>query len=335
LSVNTSTTKDKRTILIIDDELKILLGLRVLLERNGYKVIMCEDGPCGIKAAEEFHPDLIICDIMLPFMNGFKVRESISVNPATKDIPFIFLTARASKADKLSGFVAGADDYITKPFDPQELAARIQAIFRRQDDIKREMSQKLELAQSAISLKLQTSIAQEILSHHDNDDETEEQASRVIELSTRLAHELGMKGRSIEHIRTGAQFHDIGMSGVPDSIHLKQDPLTPEEREVMMTHVTQGKEILRPLGLPSTVIELVYYHHERWDGSGYPKGLAGKNIPLPARLFAVVNAWNALTSDRPQRKAWTNDKAIAYIKEQAGKHFDPDIVDKFLIVIQR
>jgi signal transduction histidine kinase len=128
-SVKTKT----RTILIIDDEIKILLGVRVLLERNGYKVIMCEDGPCGIKMAGEFLPDLIICDIMMPLMDGFKVREKISANPLIQDIPFLFLSARASQTDKLKGFAGGADDYITKPFDPHELVARIKAVFRRQE----------------------------------------------------------------------------------------------------------------------------------------------------------------------------------------------------------
>jgi DNA-binding response OmpR family regulator len=125
---------EPRTILVIDDEFKILLGLRALLERNGCKVILCEDGPSGIKMIEESIPDLIICDIMLPLMNGYQVKEKISASALTKSIPFLFLTARTSKADKLTGFAAGADDYITKPFDPQELVARIQTLFHRQDE---------------------------------------------------------------------------------------------------------------------------------------------------------------------------------------------------------
>jgi putative nucleotidyltransferase with HDIG domain len=195
------------------------------------------------------------------------------------------------------------------------------------------MLQRLEHVQSEISQKLQTSIAQLLLSRRD--DKTEEHTSLVVELSVSLARELGMKEQSLEHIHMGAQFHDIGMSSIPDSIHLKPGPLTYEERKVIMTHVTLGKKILQPLGLSATVIDLVYHHHERWDGSGYPNRLAAEDIPLSARLFAVVNVFDALTSSRPYRKAWSQDRAIDYITDQAGKHFDPNIVEKFLIVVQR
>jgi putative two-component system response regulator len=334
----------KRTILIIDDEFKILLGLRALLERNGFKVITCEDSLCGIKTAAESLPDLIICDIMLPLMNGFKIREEISSNSLTKDIPFLFLSARASKADKISGFAAGADDYITKPFDPQELAARIHAIFRRQDlnnqDAVREINLQIERIQAEISnnvshklqSKLQSSMTQ-LLSRRDN--ETEEHARRVIILSESLARALGKEGQALEHIRLGALLHDIGMVGISDDILLSTSILTDEERKVMMTHVALGKKILDPLGLPLATLELVYHHHENWDGSGYPDGLAGEGIPLTARIFAIVDVWDALTSDRTYRKAWSEEKAIAYIKEQTGKHFDPYIAEKFLYIIQR
>ncbi len=330
---NMNTANKPRTVLIIDDEIKILLGLRVLLERNGYKVIVCENGSYGLKMTEEVLPDLIICDVMLPMMNGYQVKEKISANPRTKDIPFLFLSARASKADKINGFAAGADDYITKPFDPQELAARIHAIFRRQDDAKREMNQQIERVQSEISYKLQTSIAQQMFSHIG--DKTEEHGSHVIGLIESLARELGLEEQVLEHIRMGAHFHDIGMTGIPDAIYFKPGPLTDEEHKAMMTHVNLGKEILQTLKLPSTVVDLVYHHHERWDGSGYPDGLAGEGIPLAARIFAIINVWDALTSDRTYRKAWSEEKSIAYIKEQAGKYFDPYIAEKFLYIIQR
>jgi len=337
-----------RTILVVDDEFKILLGLRVLLERNGFKVIVCEDGLSAIKIAEDFLPDLIICDIMLPLMDRFKVKETISANPLTKDIPFLFLSARVSKADKLSGFAAGAEDCITKPFDPQELTARINVIFRRQDlnhqHAMQGIKQQIERIQAETSNnishklqnKLQTSVVQ-VLSQRDNETEehTREHVRRVVKLSKSLARELGLEGQSLEDIRLGVLLHDIGMVGIPDEILLNTGILTNEERKVMMTHVAMGKKILEPLGLPSAALKLIHQHHEYWDGSGYPNGLAGEDIPLPARIFTIVDVWDALNTDRPHRKAWLLNKSIAYINEQSGKQFDPNIVKKFLHIIQR
>jgi two-component system sensor histidine kinase/response regulator len=152
---NINTAKEKRTILIIDDDQPMLMGLRVLLERSGYQVIVCNNSPSGITMAEESHPDLIVCDIMMPIMDGFKVRDEISANPFTKNIPFLFLSARASQTDKLRGLEGGADDYVTKPFDPRELVARINAVFRRQDqnhqDALKDMNLQIERIQNEIS----------------------------------------------------------------------------------------------------------------------------------------------------------------------------------------
>ncbi len=340
---NISSAKKTHTILVIDDEFKILLGLRVLLERSGYQVIICKDSLSGIQTAEETHPDLIICDIMLPLMDGFKIREKISANPLTKDIPFLFLSARVSKADKLSGFAAGADDYITKPFDPQELAARIKAIFHRQDLSQQEATQEMELQierirteiSNNVSNKLKTKLNQsmaQMLGRRDN--KTEERAHRVVKLSESLARSLGKEGQALEQIRLGALLHDIGMVGIPDDIILKSGILSDEERKIIMTHVTVGKNILQPLDLPSAVLELVSYHHEHWDGSGYPDGLAGESIPLPARIFAIVDIWDALTTKNSDHEVLEPDKAIAYITEQTGKRFDPRITDNFLHIIQ-
>ena len=146
---------------------------------------------------------------------------------------------------------------------------------------------------------------------------------------------LGISEEQLHQIHLGTLLHDIGKIGIPDSILLKDGSLSDQEREVMMTHSALGKRILKPLGLSPTVIDITYYHHERWDGSGYPDGLTGENIPLTARIFAIIDVWDALTSDRPYRKAWSMDEALSYITEHAGKHFDPDIVQKFLIIIQR
>jgi putative two-component system response regulator len=332
-------------LLLIDDDKALLLGLAETIKREGsYQVMTADNGNLGIQLAESNLPHLIICDLMMPPPDGWAVLKSLSLNPATSGIPFIFLTARTSEQDKINGMDMGADDYITKPFSKDELLARVRTILRRKElaevggriksaeEISVLSAKIQELISSTDQSKLAEAMAQ-ALSLRDN--ETEEHARRVVELCDKLAGELNMQEDLRRDLSLGALLHDIGKIGIPDSILLKPGALTDEERRVMTTHAELGGKILKPLGLPPTVLDLVHHHHERWDGDGYPDRLAGENIPLPARIFAVVDVWDALTSDRPYRKAWTTDKAIDHLREQAGKHFDPDVVDKFLIVIQR
>jgi len=162
------------------------------------------------------------------------------------------------------------------------------------------------------------------------DRETEGHTLRVTELTLKLAESMGISKQDLVHVRRGALLHDIGKLGVPDQILLKPDKLTNEEWEIMHQHPNYALEMLRPISYLRPALDIPYCHHEKWDGSGYPRGLKGEQIPLMARIFAVVDVWDALTSDRPYRPAWTELKALEYIREQAGLHFDPDIVDAFL-----
>jgi len=152
----------------------------------------------------------------------------------------------------------------------------------------------------------------------------------VTELTLKLAESMGISKQDLVHVRRGALLHDIGKLGVPDQILLKPDKLTNEEWEIMHQHPNYALEMLKPISYLRPALDIPYCHHEKWDGSGYPRGLKGEQIPLMARIFAVVDVWDALTSDRPYRPAWTEEKALEYIREQAGLHFDPDIVDAFL-----
>jgi len=334
-------------VLIIDDDKSLLLGLAETIKREGtYQVLAADNGKLGIQLAEESLPHLIVCDLMMPPPDGLAVLKALSTNPATAAIPFIFLTARTDEKDKINGINLGADDYITKPFSKDELLGRIRAILRRKG-----ITEAHEHLKSADEIRLLSAKIQDLIQNFSTDqnglaeamaqmlslrdNETEEHARRVVELSDKLSNELGVDENTRQHIHLGALLHDVGKVGIPDSILLKPGPLTDEERRIMMTHPTIGKRILQPLGLPPTVIDLVHHHHERCDGNGYPDRLTCKKIPLAARIFAIVDVWDALTSDRPYRPAWSQEKTIVYIKEQAGKHFDPVIVEKFLIVIQR
>jgi putative nucleotidyltransferase with HDIG domain len=162
------------------------------------------------------------------------------------------------------------------------------------------------------------------------DHETNDHTLRVTEMTLELARLMGIRGEALMHMRRGALLHDIGKIGVPDAILNKPGPLTEEEWAIMRKHPVYAYEMLYPIEFLRPAIDIPYCHHEKWDGTGYPRGLKGEEIPLAARIFAVVDVWDALTSDRPYRKAWPPEKALAYIREQAGKHFDPDVVQAFL-----
>jgi putative two-component system response regulator len=338
---------DPVRLLVIDDDKSLLLGLAATLRReSSYQVITADNGKLGIQLAEEQLPHIIICDLMMPPPDGWAVLKALSKNPVTTMIPFIFLTARTDQKDKVTSMELGADDYIIKPFDKDELLARVRAILRRKGITETHERLKSEEEISILGTKIRFLINNfptdyggladamaQMLSLRDN--ETEQHGRRVVELSTGMASELGINGEALNHIHLGALLHDVGKVGIPDAILLKPGTLTNEERKIMMSHAFLGKKILEPMGLPPAVLDLVHHHHERWDGSGYPDGLSGENIPLSARIFAIVDVWDALTSDRPYREAWSFDQVIAYITDQAGKHFDPNLLENFFVIINR
>jgi HD-GYP domain-containing protein (c-di-GMP phosphodiesterase class II) len=167
------------------------------------------------------------------------------------------------------------------------------------------------------------------------DKETEGHSQRVTEMTVRLGRAVGLQDEELVHLRRGALLHDIGKMGIPDSILLKPGPLTETEWEVMRKHPVYAYEMLSPIKYLKPALEIPYAHHEKWDGSGYPQGLKGNNIPLAARAFAIVDVWDALSSDRPYREAWSQEKVCAYLQEQSGKHFDPEIVQAFLDLLDR
>lgn len=333
--------ENRTSVLLIDDDPALLVGLDELLKRKGYKVFTAQYGSNGLKMAKEIIPDLILCDVMMPPPNGYDILKELSQHPRTENIPFIFLTARNIADDKVQGLVLGADDYIIKPFLKDELLARIQSVLRRrrkaQAEVKEIAVQEIFHLRTEIADLMRTSKVDwekfvdslvHMLALRDN--ETEEHAHRVTKLTEKTALALHINGDAFTHFRWGAILHDIGKVGVPDSILLKPGELTKEERAVMMMHPQIAYQILQPLGLPPAALEIPLYHHERWDGTGYPEHLSGNGIPFSARIFAIVDVYDALTSDRPYRKAWQQEKIISHIREQTGKHFDPAIADVFL-----
>ncbi len=318
------------TILIVDDEPAGRHTLESILEGQGYRLEMAGNGVEALEKAAQLLPDVILLDVMMPGMDGFEVCKRIRNNPMLAEIPIIMLTALDDRQSFLSGLESGADDYITKPYDRHELRARLLGITRLNryrkllDD-----RTNVETAHSQLLSAYDATIEGWSRALDLRDKETEGHTQRVTILTEKLARLAGMSDDDLINIRRGSLLHDIGKLGVPDSILHKPDKLTDEEWVVMRKHPLYAYEMILPIEYLRPALDIPYCHHEKWDGSGYPRGLKGEEIPLSARIFAVIDVWDAVTSDRPYRPAWDNQKALEYIRGQKGEHFDPYIVDLF------
>lgn len=317
-------------ILIVDDESAGRQTLESILEGQGYRLEMAENGLEALEKAGQLLPDVILLDVMMPGMDGFEVCRRIRSNPALAEIPIIFLTALDDRQSLLDGLASGADDYITKPYDRIELRARLLGITRLN------RYRKL-LADRASVEEAHT----QLLSAYDatiegwsramdlRDRETEGHTQRVTSLTEVLAKQAGVSDEDLVNIKRGSLLHDIGKMGVPDSILHKPASLTDDEWVIMRQHPQHAYNMIQPIEYLHPALDIPYCHHEKWDGGGYPQGLKGEEIPLSARIFAIIDVWDALTSDRPYRLAWDKEKALEYIHEQKGMHFDPQVVELF------
>jgi putative two-component system response regulator len=323
------------TILIVDDEDSGRETLQSILEGEGYNLVMAENGPQAIAKAKAILPDVILLDVMMPGMTGFEVCEKIRNDPQVAEIPIIILTALDDRESLLTGLKAGADDFISKPFDRFELRARLIGITRlnRYQKLLGER-EKLQTANKRLQDAYEATIEGWSHAMDLRDRETEGHSRRVAELSIKLAQEMGMSEEGIVHLRHGALLHDIGKIGIPDAILHKPDSLSEEEWAVMRKHPRFAYDMLNNIEYLREALEIPYFHHEKWDGTGYPQRLSGDQIPIAARIFAVADVWDALTSDRPYRPAWSREDAMKYIREQSGKHFDPQVVELFFEVVK-
>ncbi len=444
----------KKKILAVDDDPNLLFGLRALFKREGYEVQTASDGEEGLRLATATSPDLIVCDIRMPVMNGFELLQRLRWDSRTVDIPFVFLTASDEHQDLLSGYAKGADDYIVKPFDPPELLARVNAVLRRVNAIQARAKQtsrenlirlvisapfgtllvdkkgvvqfanvpaqdmlgannltgkslyaliptawhptvrqyltgEMELPNETLTFETemarftgekflaqisavfvhwqtesevrftirdstkqkQTEIDLEktrldLLNAYEatlvgwaralelRDRETQGHSERVTKLTVEIARAMGVLEDEIVHMRRGALLHDIGKIGIPDSILLKPGVLTAEEWVVMRQHPQFALDLLANIEYLRPALDIPYCHHEKWDGTGYPRGLKGEEIPLAARIFAVVDVWDALTSDRPYRRKWQSKETIEAIRNWSSTHFDPMVVDVILQILE-
>jgi putative two-component system response regulator len=318
------------TILIVDDDVAGQLTLESILDGQGYTLEFAENGIQALEKINRLLPDIILLDVMMPGMNGFEVCRQIRATPAIAEIPIIMLTALDDKKSLMSGLEAGADDYLTKPYDRYELLARLMGITRlnRYRKLVDERTN-TEETHAQLLAAYEATIDGWSRALDLRDKETEGHSQRVAQLTVQLAIIAGLPQNEIVHIRRGALLHDIGKLAIPDSILLKPSALSEEEWARMKKHPGHANEILSSIEYLRPALDIPYCHHEKWDGSGYPRGLKGNAIPFAARLFAVVDVWDALTSDRPYRAAWTQQEALEHIQNESGKHFEPAVVDLF------
>ncbi|MGC9194739.1 MAG: HD-GYP domain-containing protein [Syntrophobacteraceae bacterium] len=324
-------------ILIVDDT-KTNVDLLVSLLGSSYRLSVALDGNSALIQARENNPDLILLDVIMPIMDGFEVCKILKSDPLTSSIPVIFITALDDTESITKGFNLGAVDYIIKPFRVPELRARVYThlslrhamlAYANQNRIldSRVKERTKELRDTQLEIIYRLSRAAEY-----RDNETGLHIKRLSHLCRILASASGCNEETAELIFNASPMHDIGKIGIPDSILLKPGPLDAEEWKIMKTHTTIGAEILS--GHESLLIKMggliALTHHEKWDGSGYPQGLAQLDIPLAGRIVAICDVFDALTSKRPYKDAWTPKDAFDEISKGRGACFDPKLVDCFL-----
>ena len=318
------------TVLIVDDDYGGRETLQSVLEGEGYQLETAENGMQAIDKARTLLPDVILLDVMMPGMDGYEVCKRIRSNPSLAEIHIIMLTALDDRQSMLSGLESGADDFITKPYDRYELRARLLGVTRL-NRYRKLLDERANIEQAHQQLLSAYDATIEGWSHAMDlrDRETEGHTLRVTNSAMGLAKLAGITDDELVHVRRGALLHDIGKLGIPDSILFKPDKLTSEEWDFMRKHPQYAYDMIVPIEYLRPALDIPYCHHEKWDGSGYPRGLKGEEIPLSARVFAVIDVWDAITSDRPYRSAWDNQKASEYINEQSGRHFEPKLVELF------
>lgn len=329
-------SKVNSTILIVDDDPAGREVLESILEADGYDLILAENGYQALEFARSIRPDIILLDVMMPGMDGFEVCRRIRSEDTIAEIPILFLTALDDRQSLLNGLEVGADDFITKPPDRYELRARLLGISRLNRYRKLlDERQNLEAVHQELLLAYDKTIEGWSRAMDLRDKETEGHSKRVTQMTLKLAEMLGIKGIELSYIQHGALLHDIGKLGIPDAILFKPSKLDEEEWALMRRHPQMAYDMLYPIEYLRPALEIPFCHHEKWDGSGYPRGLKGEEIPLAARIFAVVDVWDALTSDRPYRPAWSREETLAYIQEQSGKHFDPRVAEAFPRILSK
>ena len=322
---------EKFNILVVDDTPE---NIDLLLEilKHDYKVRAAINGEQALKIARlKLAPDLILLDVMMPGIDGFEVCRQLKSDPTTSHIPIIFVTAKITTSDEIEGFSLGAVDYITKPISPPVVLARVKTHLALYDQ-NRELDRKVREQTKGINDTRLQIIQRLGRAAEYKDDNTGLHVIRMSHYARVLGIAAGMSETMADMMLDAAPMHDIGKIGIPDSILQKAGPLDDNEWIVMQSHTQMGEDIIGEddselLQMAKTV---AISHHEHWDGSGYPNGLAGEDIPMAGRIVAIADVFDALTSVRPYKASWTVEDALAYLQENSGKQFDPKLVSLFV-----
>ena len=326
------------SILVVDDEPANVALLSNMLEDEGYTNVVSTLDPTQVQDILAKHDfDLILLDMRMPVMSGADVMRALAERDGADWIPVIVLTAQTDDQTREEALLAGANDYLNKPLRTWEVLLRIHNMLEirqyylmqknRADELEEMVRQRTNAVEESKKMLIQRlSRAGEF-----REDETGNHILRVSLSCELLAKAIGLPPRTVDLIREASPMHDVGKIAIPDYILTKTGPLTEEERMLINRHTIVGSELVGDQGdeVMSMARIMVLYHHEKWDGTGYPHGLRGPGIPLPARIVAICDVFDVLTSERPHKKAWDAVEALNYIHDQAGHHFDPDLARAF------
>jgi putative two-component system response regulator len=339
-------------LLVVDDEAAMRRVLTRLLEAEGYEVLHAESGDQALAIVSRGGIDTVLLDVMMPGMSGLDVCRKIRADTRLTYTPVVFVTAANDRAFRREARAAGADDFLSKPFDEVELLARVrntvrvklyyENIARERNDLRiaadgsaralADATAHLERVKRELDYARHETIQRLCRAAEFRDDETAAHLQRMSHFCHLLGRQKGLDAYTCEMLRVASPMHDVGKIGIPDHILLKPGRLTPDEFVIMKQHAEIGWCILS--GSDSELLELAASiartHHEKWDGSGYPRGLAGEDIPIEGRIAAVADVFDALTSSRPYKKAWPLEDAIALLQDGKGQHFDPELVEMFI-----
>ena len=331
-------TQNSQEILLVDDRKENLELLSSFLVDKGYKIRSALSGTTALMSIQAKIPDLILLDIEMPDMNGYSVAKELKSHSETENIPIIFISAHDDTEAKIKAFHSGGVDYIPKPFANEEVVARVKmhlelAAYQHSLEAKVEeslaeikhLNEDLELTQKEMTITLGTLM-------ETRDDDTGHHVMRVASYSKLLAELYGLDAKSVDLIYKAAPFHDAGKVAIPDSVLNKPGKLDDDEWKIMKSHSMRGYEIFKDSTRPILKMAAVIAreHHEQWAGGGYPDGLKGQEISIAGRIVMLADFFDALTNERVYKKAWSIEKAVAFIKEQKGEMFEPKLADLFV-----
>ena len=309
-------------VLVVDDQAASRELLEAHLGALGHDVRHARDGVEALELVGQEEPDLILLDIDMPRMDGITLCRALKGDPLRRLIPVVLITALGDRDTRLRGLEAGADDFMSKPFDRQELLVRTKVLLRD-----RQLNKRLDASDSVILALARVIEARDLYTVH--------HAERVGLIARAMGKARSLSDDAQVILYRGGVLHDVGKAVIPAEILLKRGPLAPEEEAIMHKHAVYGERICAPLRSVSEYLPVIRHHHERWDGQGYPDHLTGKDIPLPARMAAVADAWDAMTSDRPYRGALAREEALRHLRTLSGGQWEPESVEIFLHLLDR